>query len=302
MRQLTLKELQQLSLEILKDVADFCEKNGIRYSLGYGTLLGAVRHKGFIPWDDDVDLMMLREDYEKFRTIYKSDKYTFFDSRNTPDCYIAFGRVCDTERTLAASSIPWVRKDVGVWIDIFPIDRVPDDIETFRRLYDSLYLLMKFNLGIRRVHTISSSRFPLRRRIKIKDYLAKYKNYEYIDRNFKVGTLVRYRVLPGQMKNRQSKGFLSQYAGIIRERIGNSFKVQLKTKEDIKEDNKAKGNSHFSGEEVILPVRDLVPYENTEKRGNSKYNLEDLFNFEGFSGAHCTPLSSQPWSAQQCPF
>lgn len=167
MRQLTLKELQQLSLEILKDVADFCEKNGIRYSLGYGTLLGAVRHKGFIPWDDDVDLMMLREDYEKFRTIYKSDKYTFFDSRNTPDCYIAFGRVCDTERTLAASSIPWVRKDVGVWIDIFPIDRVPDDIEAFRRLYDSLYLLMKFNLGVRRVHTISSSRFPISRRIKI---------------------------------------------------------------------------------------------------------------------------------------
>ena len=70
----------------------------------------------------------------------------------------------------------------------------------------------------------------LRRRIKIKDYLAKYKNYEYIDRNFKVGTLVRYRVLPGQMKNRQSKGFLSQYAGIIREKVGNSFKVQLKTK------------------------------------------------------------------------
>lgn len=119
----------------------------------------------------------------------------------------------------------------------------------------------------------------LRRRIKIKDYLAKYKNYEYIDRNFKVGTLVRYRVLPGQMKNRQSKGFLSQYAGIIREKVGNSFKVQLKTKEDIKEDIKTKGNSHFSGEEVILPARDIVPYENTKKRGNSKYNLEDLFNF-----------------------
>ena len=95
-----------------------------------------------------------------------------------------------------------------------------------------------------------------------------------------MGTLVRYRVLPGQMKNRQSKGYLSQYAGIIREKVGNSFKVQLKTKGDIKEDIKTKGNSHFSGEEVTLPARDIVPYENTKKRGNSKYNLEDLFNFD----------------------
>ena len=76
MRHLTLQELQQFSLDILKDVAGFCEKNNIRYSLGYGTMLGAVRHKGFIPWDDDVDIMMPREDYEKFRTIYKSKLYS----------------------------------------------------------------------------------------------------------------------------------------------------------------------------------------------------------------------------------
>ena len=167
MRQLTLKELQQFSLEILKDVAGFCESNGIRYSLGYGTLLGAVRHKGFIPWDDDVDIMMPREDYERFRTIYKSERYSFIDSHNTPDCYVAFGRVCDTKRTIASSSIPWVRRDVGVWIDIFPIDRVPDDKETFDRIYDALFLLMKFNVGIRKVHTISSSRFSIRKRLKI---------------------------------------------------------------------------------------------------------------------------------------
>ncbi len=167
MRTLTLKELQQLSLAILKDVAGFCERNALRYSLGYGTLLGAVRHKGFIPWDDDIDIMMPREDYEKFRELYRSDEYSFIDSRNTPDCYIAFGRVCDTRRTLAVSSIPWVRKDVGVWIDIFPVDRIPDDIETFRRIYDSLCLLMKFNVGIRRAHTISSSRFSPLKRLKI---------------------------------------------------------------------------------------------------------------------------------------
>lgn len=167
MKQLTLKELQKFCLDILKDVAGFCERNGIRYSLGYGTLLGAVRHKGFIPWDDDVDVLMPREDYERFRASYRSDRYSFIDSRNTPDCYIAFGRVCDTERTTSSSCITWVRKDVGVWIDIFPIDRVPDNPETFRRVYDSLLLLMKFNLGIRKVHTISSSRFSLKKRLKV---------------------------------------------------------------------------------------------------------------------------------------
>ncbi len=167
MRHLTLQELQQFSLDILKDVAGFCEKNNIRYSLGYGTMLGAVRHKGFIPWDDDVDIMMPREDYERFRTSYTSDRYSFIDHRNSQDCYIAFGRVCDTKRTLATSSIPWIRQDVGVWIDIFPIDRVPDDFETFESIYDALYLLLKFNVGIRKAHTISSSRFSLRKRFKI---------------------------------------------------------------------------------------------------------------------------------------
>lgn len=168
MRHLTLEELQRFSLDILKDVAGFCEKNSIRYSLGYGTLLGAVRHKGFIPWDDDIDIMMPREDYERFRTIYSSDQYSFIDSRNTPGCYIAFGRVCDTGKTIAISRIPWIKKDVGVWIDIFPVDRVPDDPETFRRVYDSLLLLMKLNHGIRKAHAAPSSRLPLRDRFRVR--------------------------------------------------------------------------------------------------------------------------------------
>ncbi len=180
MKRLTLKELQQFGLGILKDVAGFCERNGIRYSLGYGTMLGAVRHKGFIPWDDDIDIMMPREDYEKFRVIYKSDNYSFIDCRNTPDCYIAFGRVCDTERTVAISRIPWVNEKVGVWIDIFPIDRVPDDLETFRRVYDSLLLMMRFNLGIRKVHTLYHS-LSLKDRLKV--WILKRMHPRLIKRN-----------------------------------------------------------------------------------------------------------------------
>lgn len=66
MKQMTLEELKTAELDILTDVAEFCDKNGLKYFLAYGTLIGAVRHKGFIPWDDDIDIWMPRDDYNKF--------------------------------------------------------------------------------------------------------------------------------------------------------------------------------------------------------------------------------------------
>ena len=167
MKELTLDELKQVSLEILKDVAGFCEGNGIRYTLAYGTLLGAVRHKGFIPWDDDIDIMMPREDYERFRNTYKSDHYSFIDSKNTEDCWIAFGRVCETEKTIAVTRIPWIKgQEVGVWIDIFPVDRVPDDEKRFRSIYDTLVIITKYSLAVRMAHSDGSFKMKPGQRLK----------------------------------------------------------------------------------------------------------------------------------------
>ena len=77
MKQVTGEQLKKIQLEILDVVTQFCDANGIRYWLDSGTLLGAIRHKGYIPWDDDVDLGMLREDYERFLSIFNksNDRY-----------------------------------------------------------------------------------------------------------------------------------------------------------------------------------------------------------------------------------
>lgn len=107
----------------------------------------------------------------------------------------------------------------------------------------------------------------LRRRIKIKDYLAKYKNYAKMDRMFKPGRIVRYRVLPGQMKNMKSNGFLSQYTAIIRKRVGNSFEIQMKTCLDGKDD--------YTGAVITVPARDLY-LERKVKPIQSKYSIDDM--------------------------
>ncbi len=126
MREMTLKDIQQVSLEILKDVHEFCEKNHIHYTLCGGTLLGAVRHNGFIPWDDDVDIAMPRPDYDRFIRLYNSSNgYKLYSAEidDNVDVYLAFSRVCDVQRTLIdTKQIPWSNQETGVWIDIFPLD------------------------------------------------------------------------------------------------------------------------------------------------------------------------------------
>ena len=97
-KKLSLDEIKSNSLQILKLVHDFCVANNIKYSLAYGTLLGAVRHKGYIPWDDDIDIMMTRPEYERFCNTFKMKGLSLHRHQNDPDCYILFARVCDEEK------------------------------------------------------------------------------------------------------------------------------------------------------------------------------------------------------------
>lgn len=167
MQEMSLRDIQQISLSILKDVHNFCLNNNIRYILFGGTMIGAIRHKGFVPWDDDIDIAMPRPDYERFLASYKSaNGYRLFKS-GSHDCYLAFSRVCDMEQTFVENKIlPWTNIQTGVWIDIFPLDAAPDNIDEAKAMIHSLTNEWK---------TVCAMRSSLAKFNDVKNYIKKVK-------------------------------------------------------------------------------------------------------------------------------
>lgn len=142
MKRLTDEEIKIESHKVLHYVNDLCEKNGIKLFLGYGTALGAVRHKGFIPWDDDIDIMMYRDDYYKFREIIAKEngRYILSDIYNDENYMLAMPKVCDT---MTYSEWPVCRYpfSYGVWVDIFLIDNLPDSYNERQHFFKKQRLL-----------------------------------------------------------------------------------------------------------------------------------------------------------------
>ncbi len=126
-----LRCLQKIQLEMLVEVKRICNKNHIKYSLIGGTLLGAIRHKGYIPWDDDADVGMLREDYEKFRIVCESeldaDKFYFQDDRNTEGYRWGYGKLRRKNTLFMRENQSHLDFGQEVFIDIFPLDFAPDN-------------------------------------------------------------------------------------------------------------------------------------------------------------------------------
>lgn len=124
------EQLRSTMLDILSEIHSFCEKNSLRYFMAFGTLLGAVRHKGFIPWDDDVDIWMPRPDYERFLAAFAHPYYKVLTARNDASYPLDFAKVHD-ERTLVEET--GGDGNWGIFVDVFPLDGMPSEDE-FRRL------------------------------------------------------------------------------------------------------------------------------------------------------------------------
>ena len=137
-----LKKLQKIELDILLHVVKFCDINSIKYFLIGGTLLGAIRHKGFIPWDDDIDIGMFRDDYEKFLKLFPEhilNKNLYIQNkRNTPDVPYLFTKIRLKGSVAIDRETQHAKFKKGIFIDIFPLDKVPEK--------DDLILALKYRL------------------------------------------------------------------------------------------------------------------------------------------------------------
>lgn len=130
-KEITLEERKAIQLEMLSEIDSFCNIHGIKYSLAYGTLLGAIRHKGYIPWDDDMDIMMPLPDLMRFKEIFKSERLEYCDIDTVAQYDDAFSHVAykPSYRKIGLNS-----RSFGINIDLYPVAAFPDNDEEIDEL------------------------------------------------------------------------------------------------------------------------------------------------------------------------
>lgn len=126
MREIPIRKLQLMKLEVLKLIDDICKKEDITYFLAYGTLIGAIREKGFVPWDQDIDLIMIRDQYEKFNKVapkyLDTEKYFLQNYDTEKEMVPPITRICIKGTYRASAALEHLNYEKGSFVDIFPLD------------------------------------------------------------------------------------------------------------------------------------------------------------------------------------
>ncbi|MBR5736505.1 MAG: LicD family protein [Bacteroidales bacterium] len=154
-KEVCLEESKIICFKILLFFDSFCREHAIKYSLGEGTLLGAVRHKGFIPWDDDIDVLMERDQVDKFVSLYKQGPYKLFIPGKHDNWWSGVVRLTDTKTKVVFENSH--EGPHGIWIALTPIDNAPDSERELQKLFNRrrvLASLCKLKVGARKyTHT-----------------------------------------------------------------------------------------------------------------------------------------------------
>ena len=185
MRQISTEELMKLQLDILLSVDDFCNKNNIQYSLGYGTLIGAIRHSGYIPWDDDIDIVMTRDNYDKFINTFNGfskELYVIAPELNWK-YYAPYANVCHNKTLLDEGANGHNGIEIGVKIDVFPIDNVSSDIEC-NKIVKNRILKLNTYLRSKRYH-LGGLNLRLKIKFLLYRFISFYRSYSSIQKEIR---------------------------------------------------------------------------------------------------------------------
>ncbi len=148
MRKIEIEELRKILLELMDEIHAFCEKHGLKYYLSGGTLIGAIRHKGFIPWDDDIDIYMPRPDYDKFMQIYpKVGDNILHEHCLNADYKYPYAKLCKSN-TLLIEKGGYGGINMGVYLDIFPLDALGNSEKEAKSLMRKLVPYVNLNLSL----------------------------------------------------------------------------------------------------------------------------------------------------------
>ena len=132
----TLKRIQEVELEILKDFMDICDRHGLDYFGIAGTGIGALRHHGFIPWDDDIDVAMPRDDFEKLLPLVEKemgDKYLIMNAERYPNYPLMTTRMTMRGTKFKEEALKNIDAPLGIFLDLYPLDKVSDNPKEARR-------------------------------------------------------------------------------------------------------------------------------------------------------------------------
>lgn len=166
------ESVQKELMPILHEVKRVCDKNSIPYFLCAGSALGAVRHQGFIPWDDDIDVGMLRKDYIKFMEVAGrelKEGFLLIDANDTPDYYVGHAKVFKNNTALVNRETSHLRIHHGFYLDIFPFDTIPDEPEKQDRMYAEVNKIKLMFVRMKKWNRYFG-RNPFKRFIVNKDY------------------------------------------------------------------------------------------------------------------------------------
>lgn len=195
MKEVTPEECKKIQLDILINVSKFCEKHDIKYSIAYGTLIGAIRHKGFIPWDDDIDIIMMRDEYERFVATYKDDYYQLFDGLGLANHLHAVVSDMSTRIISQHSGNTNYFYKGGLYVDIFPVDSTSDKMICYKFHKRMIYYIYKW--------------YALSLYIKRKDIVAKILHFMFKPFSHLIGSMVRKLML---VYNHKDTGTVSNYS------------------------------------------------------------------------------------------